>query len=141
MLTNEKIKEIIIQSDEHIDEIINNIDDVINYIVHKEVYNDPEISITEISRVLSMRSVESHLAHWKMLKAQFSLVEAHIEPERHEAINLLSKKELKLLIATLKSILDYEKCAFHYNENISGCDESSLDEELTSSLGCKEMEV
>ena len=87
-----RIRQIILQPEKYLDEIITNIDYVIKYIVHGERYIEPEISITKISRALSMRSLGLHLAHWKMLKAQLSMVEAHIEPERHEKINFLSKK-------------------------------------------------
>ena len=125
-----KIRQIILQPEKNLDEIITNIDNVINYTVHGEKYIDPEISITKISRALSMRSLELHLAHWKMLKAQLSMVEAHIEPERHEKINFLSKKVLKALMESLKNVLDYEKCTFYSKENLFYLDKSLLDEEL-----------
>jgi hypothetical protein len=140
-LSNEIIKQMVVQPERHINKIISHIDDVINYVLYEEGYVEPEIYITETSNVLLMRSVESHFSQWKMLKAQLSFVIAHIEPERHKALKLLSKKELKLLIASLKRVLDYEKCTFHCNESGLDFDESLLDEELISSLGCQEMEA
>jgi hypothetical protein len=129
-LDSKQIKELVIEPVIHIDEIINSVDDVINYIVYEEAHVEPEIYITEISHVLRIRSAELHFSQWKILKAQSSLVIAHVEPERHEALDLLAKTELKLLIASLKSVLDYEKCDFRCYKCVSDWDESSLDEEL-----------
>lgn len=140
-ITNKKIKFVILQPEKHIDEIILNIDDVIHYILYEEMSIEPEMFITEISRVLSMRSVKLHLAHFKILKAQLSLVEAQIEPERHEAIKSLSNQVLKLFIASLKISLNYEKCASYCGISSLDLDESLLDEGLKYSLGCEEMEA
>jgi hypothetical protein len=141
MLTNERIKEIIVQPEKHIDEIIGHIDDIFDFIVSEETYLEPEISLTRISNVFSMRCVELHFCRWKMFKAELSLVVPYVEPERHEALNALSKKEFKLLLASLKNVLDYKKCVFQCNKNMLDEDEISSDEEFMNSRAYHEMEV
>ena len=134
MLSKDRIIEIIVQPDEHIDEMIKNVDDIINSVVDGKVHGEPEIHLIVLSHALLRRIVESHFSQWKILIAQLSQIEMDIESERRKALYLLSRRVLKSLIASLENLLDYEKNAYSY-------DKSWVHDDFTYSQYCKEAEA
>ncbi len=133
-INNKTIEEMIEQPKKHLDDIVSNIDDVVNYILFEKGHIDEELYLTELYQVFSIRNVESHFTQWKTLKAHLYMVEAIAEPERYQAIEFLLEKELKMLIASLESILDHEKCVFR-------CDKSCLHGHFMDTQYCQKKEA
>jgi hypothetical protein len=128
ILNEEMIRVIVVNSEKHIDEIVNYREDVIKYLESNIKYVDQEIKFTEILNCLFMHSAELDFTKWKMLKTQLSLNVTLFEPKKYKTINLLSIAVLNSLIANLQSALDYEKCML-------GSDEELLDKDLIFNQG------